>query len=113
MNEFIFNELCVLKRNCDKYAIKSISIEVKYVEMVSRFYFSILLGDRAEVEIENDEVVIEIVSYDGVFFHADLSDSSGYIYMDCENISDEKNISSFLKKAEEQFSHVFKKLLKQ
>ena len=112
MNAFIFNELCELKRNCDKYAIKSISIEVKYTGMVSRFYFSILLDDRSGDEIENDEVVIEISSNDGIHFHADLSDSSGYVYIDNENITDKKDISSFLEKAESQFTRVFQKLLK-
>ena len=48
--------------------------------MVSKFYFSVLLKDGGE--IENDEVVIEMSSKDSVHFHADLSDSSGYVYMD-------------------------------
>ncbi|ECJ2546822.1 hypothetical protein FNN75_19070 [Salmonella enterica subsp. arizonae] len=112
MNAFIFNELCELKRSCDKHAIKSISIEVKYIEMVSRFYFSILLDDGSGDEIENDEVVIEISSNDGIHFHADLSDSSGYVYIDNGNISDKKDITSFLEKAENQFPRIFQKLLK-
>lgn len=107
MNSFIFNALCELKRRCDKHAIKSVSIKIKYIGMVSKFYFSVLLKDGDE--IENDEVVIEMSSKDRAHFHADLSDSSGYVYMDHENINDKEDIICFLNRAASQLPYIFQK----
>lgn len=112
MNEFIFNALCELKKKCDNHIVKSISIEVKYIGIVSKFYLSILLNGVGN-EIEYDEVVIEITSTDGFFFNADLSDSSGSVYIVSNDVRDKKDIVIFLEESERQFPLIFKKLLRQ
>lgn len=111
MNKFIFDALCELKKNSNNQAIKSISIEVKYINNFSRFYFSILLSDDLTNEVEFDEVVIEIKSDNGSYFDIDLSDSSGFIYMEDKQINSEKKIMDFLEAAKNKFSNIFEKLL--
>lgn len=110
MNTFIFDMLCKLKRKFNNQEIRSISIEVKYVNISSRFFLSILLN--SDDEIEYDEIVIEIKSNDEVFFDMDLSDSSGNIYLENKNISDKKEVIDFLGKVEEQLVSIIMKLLK-
>lgn len=95
MNQFIFDILCRLKESSNDQIIKSISIEVKYINNFSRFYLSILL-DHLKNEVEYDEVVIEIKSSDGIFFDIDLSDSSGFVYMESKQIDNEKEVVDFL-----------------
>jgi len=56
-----------------------------------------LLDDGSANDIEYDEIVIEINSKVGFYFNADLSDSSGYIYIERPNISHRDEIVFFKK----------------
>ncbi|WP_297202086.1 hypothetical protein [uncultured Pluralibacter sp.] len=112
MNNFIFSKLCELKERWCGHYIASTSIEVKYINTISNLYFSILLDDGSANDIEHDEIVIEINSKDGFYFNADLSDSSGYIYIERPNISNRDEIISFFQEAEEQLPFIFSRLLK-
>ena len=112
MNILIFKELCILKEKCKQHFIKYISIEVKHIDSNSKFYFSILIGNNFKDEIAYDEIVIEISSKDGKIYHADLSDSSGYIYIEKNNIVNEHMLTDFIRRAEEQFANIQKILTK-
>ncbi|MGK9172785.1 hypothetical protein KXR87_06105 [Yokenella regensburgei] len=112
MNILIFKELCTLKEKCKHHFIKSISIEVKNIDSNSKFYFSILITDTLKDDIAYDEIVIEISSRDGIIYHADLSDSSGYIYIEKNNIVNKHLLTDFVRRAEEQFANIQKILTK-